>query len=102
MIGFDRYDVISFDCYGSLIDWEGGVVCGLRPVLQNYAVEATDEEILNLHAQCEHELQSGSTKGATSSTAACWSRRSGRQVGRQVKVGASNPSPSRCVPSPPL
>ncbi|MDP8951815.1 MAG: haloacid dehalogenase type II [Actinomycetota bacterium] len=63
MIDFDRYDVISFDCYGTLIDWERGIVSGLRPVLRNHGVEATDEEILNLHAQIEHELQSGSTKG---------------------------------------
>lgn len=63
MIGADRYEVISFDCYGTLIDWEGGIVSGLRPVLANHGVEATDDDILDLHARTEHRLQSSSTPG---------------------------------------
>jgi 2-haloacid dehalogenase len=60
----DRYEVVSFDCYGTLIDWESGIVSGLRPVLANHGVEATDEEILTLHAETEHRLQSSSTPGS--------------------------------------
>ena len=63
MVDADRYEVISFDCYGTLIDWESGIISGLRPVLANRGVEATDEEILELHAQTEHELQSSSKPG---------------------------------------
>jgi 2-haloacid dehalogenase len=59
----DRYEVLSFDCYGTLVDWEGGIVWGLRPVLSNHGVEVTGDEILELHAQTEHRLQSGSRKG---------------------------------------
>src|SRR3954466_11627365 len=61
-LDFDRYAAISFDCYGTLIDWESGIVSGLQPVLQNHGVKAADAEILELHAQTEHKLQSISTK----------------------------------------
>lgn len=64
MLDADKYEVLSFDCYGTLVDWEGGIVSGLRPVLGAHGVEATDDEILNLHAETEHRLQSASTKGA--------------------------------------
>ena len=64
MIDADRYEVISFDCYGTLIDWESGIVSGLRPVLANHGVEATDDEILELHALTEHRLQSSSRPGS--------------------------------------
>ncbi len=63
MIDADRFEVVSFDCYGTLVDWEGGIVSGLRPVLDNHGVGATDDEILALHAATEHELQSPSTGG---------------------------------------
>jgi 2-haloacid dehalogenase len=64
LIDADRYEVVSFDCYGTLVDWESGIISGLRPVLSNHGVEATDEEILELHAETEHELQSSSEPGS--------------------------------------
>jgi len=33
MIAFDRYKVLSFDCYGTLIDWETGIEDVVRPWL---------------------------------------------------------------------
>jgi len=59
----DRYEVLSFDCYGTLVDWEGGIVSGLRPVLRAHGVEVSDDEILDLHAGTEHRLQSASEEG---------------------------------------
>jgi 2-haloacid dehalogenase len=46
----NKYEVLSFDCYGTLVDWESGIISGLRPVLRGHGVEATDDEILDLHA----------------------------------------------------
>jgi 2-haloacid dehalogenase len=60
----DNYEVLSFDCYGTLVDWESGIISGLRPVLRTHGVEATDDEILDLHARTEHKLQATSKKGA--------------------------------------
>jgi 2-haloacid dehalogenase len=59
----DKYEVLSFDCYGTLVDWESGIVSGLRPVLRAHGVEASDDEILDLHAGTEHRLQSASEEG---------------------------------------
>ena len=33
------FDALTFDCYGTLIDWETGILTALRPVLE--AHEAT-------------------------------------------------------------
>ena len=59
----NKYQVLSFDCYGTLVDWESGIIAGLRPVLRVHSVEATDAEILDLHAQTEHKLQAASKRG---------------------------------------
>lgn len=64
MLEAKEYEVLSFDCYGTLVDWEGGIISGLRPVLRGHGIEATDDEILDLHAQTEHKLQAASRKGA--------------------------------------
>jgi 2-haloacid dehalogenase len=32
-VDYDRYDVLTFDCYGTLIDWESGIVSALRTAL---------------------------------------------------------------------
>lgn len=61
MIDASGYEVVSFDCYGTLIDWETGIVSGLRPVLENHGIDAPDAEILDLHAATEHALQSPPT-----------------------------------------
>jgi 2-haloacid dehalogenase len=60
----DKYEVLSFDCYGTLVDWESGIISGLRPVLRSHGVEVADDEILALHAQTEHRLQATSKKGS--------------------------------------
>ena len=62
MLDANKYEVLSFDCYGTLVDWESGIISGLRPVLRSHDVEATDDEILALHAQTEHKLQAASER----------------------------------------
>ena len=64
MLDANNYEVLSFDCYGTLVDWESGIISGLRPVLRGHRVEATDDEILSLHAQTEHGLQATSKRGS--------------------------------------
>ena len=40
------FDALSFDCYGTLIDWEAGIAAALRPWAARTGVTATDEELL--------------------------------------------------------
>ncbi|WP_456431228.1 HAD family hydrolase [Thermosulfuriphilus sp.] len=48
-----RPEVLTFDCYGTLIDWERGILEALRPFLQ--AGSPSEEEILALYARIEAE-----------------------------------------------
>ncbi len=40
------FRVLSFDCYGTLIDWEAGILAGIRPWIEARGVEVDDAEIL--------------------------------------------------------
>lgn len=60
MLNFNEYDYLSFDCYGTLIDWERGIVAALRPVLARHGVTRSDEEMLNFFGEVESTIQRGS------------------------------------------
>ena len=55
-----NYEVLSFDCYGTLIDWESGILNALRPVLESHEVYVEEEGILELYAEIESGLEKGS------------------------------------------
>ena len=50
---------MTFDCYGTLIDWETGILKTIRPILNRHSIKKTDEEILGLFAAYESELEQG-------------------------------------------
>ena len=56
------FRVLSFDCYGTLIDWESGIVAGLKPLTDRLERELSRDEILESHAWHESRQQS-STPG---------------------------------------
>lgn len=58
-IDFSELDVLTFDCYGTLVDWERGILRALRPVLVSHGVSASDREVLELYAEIEPALQEG-------------------------------------------
>ena len=37
-LDFDRFDVLTFDCYGTLIDWEAGILAALRAALPAHGI----------------------------------------------------------------
>jgi 2-haloalkanoic acid dehalogenase type II len=49
------FKVLTFDCYGTLIDWESGILAALRPLLVKVAVD--DEAALAAFAQHESALE---------------------------------------------
>ena len=53
MLDFARFECISFDCYGTLIDWETGILAALRPILERHSIVATREQILALYGELE-------------------------------------------------
>jgi 2-haloacid dehalogenase len=58
-IDFDQFDVLTFDCYGTLIDWESGILAGLRRVLDPRGVAPDDDDLLERYARHEAALEAG-------------------------------------------
>ena len=58
---FSRFTTISFDCYGTLIDWESGILPVLRGVLGSHgqSQSLTDAAILELYGEFEAEAENG-------------------------------------------
>lgn len=58
-LDFDRFEALTFDCYGTLIDWEAGILAGLRRLLTRHGLAATDDELLEAYARAEADLEAG-------------------------------------------
>ena len=58
-MNFDRFECISFDCYGTLIDWETGISSALRPILETHEVSAGHHALLELFGKAESEIEAG-------------------------------------------
>jgi 2-haloacid dehalogenase len=56
---FESIRVITFDCYGTLIDWENGMLAALRPLLSRDGRSVSDLHILELYGEIEAELEAG-------------------------------------------
>jgi 2-haloacid dehalogenase len=54
----DRFEVLTFDCYGTLIDWETGILAALRAAGPE-GWPASDEELLERFAAHEAEAEGG-------------------------------------------
>ena len=61
MFDVDRYEWLSFDCYGTLVDWESGICRAVRDVFASYGTELTDPEILCLFSEIEPKVQQSSS-----------------------------------------
>lgn len=59
MVDFKQFEVLSFDCYGTLIDWESGILNALRAILAKRDINISDEQILELYAQQESLQEAG-------------------------------------------
>jgi len=58
-LNFHQFKILSFDCYGTLIDWERGILGAVKPVLSNRKIVIADETILETYAQIESEIEAG-------------------------------------------
>ena len=55
MLPFDDFEVLTFDCYGTLIDWETGIWEALRPIFAIHRVDLTPDKALELYGGLESE-----------------------------------------------
>jgi 2-haloacid dehalogenase len=59
MLDFTRFKLLSFDCYGTMIDWETGIFSALRPILTEHRQNITDSTILELYSELEASAEKG-------------------------------------------
>ena len=51
------FKVLTFDCYGTLVDWESGILAALRPLLGRLGGKVDDEAALVAFARHESALE---------------------------------------------
>lgn len=56
---FSRFTTISFDCYGTLIEWEKGILPAISAMLARHGKALPDAAILELYGEFEAEAESG-------------------------------------------
>ncbi|HLF83344.1 MAG TPA: HAD family hydrolase [Blastocatellia bacterium] len=54
------YDVITFDCYGTLIDWEAGIISAFQSEAAKDRVELRSDQIIEAYAAQESVVESAS------------------------------------------
>ena len=59
MLEFDRFQWLSFDCYGTLVDWETGIANAVADSLAAHDIRMSRSEILALFAEVEPQIQQG-------------------------------------------
>ena len=58
-LDFGRFEALTFDCYGTLIDWEAGLADAFRPILVAHDVAIDDEDVLRRFAGYEAAAEAG-------------------------------------------
>jgi 2-haloacid dehalogenase len=48
-----EFEALSFDCYGTLIDWEVGIAAVLQPWAKSRGLDLDDEHLLSAFSACE-------------------------------------------------
>lgn len=51
------FEALSFDCYGTLIDWESGIAAVLRPWADQQGLALTDDELLAAYGALESQTE---------------------------------------------
>jgi 2-haloacid dehalogenase len=56
-MNLDDIRILTFDCYGTLIDWETGILAAVRPWLDRVGLSASDDDVLRAFALAEGPAQ---------------------------------------------
>jgi 2-haloacid dehalogenase len=59
MLDFTRFEILTFDCYGTLINWEAGIIPALRRILSAHGKEVDDATLLKLYGDFEQRSEQG-------------------------------------------
>ncbi len=61
-MNFEKFEILSFDCYGTLIDWESGIIPVLNNLVANHHIDITEPQLLEMFAKFESEAEAGEYK----------------------------------------
>jgi 2-haloalkanoic acid dehalogenase type II len=58
-VGARPYDFITFDCYGTLIDWVGGITAALATEAHRIGAKVAGEQLFAAYLRAEVEIEAG-------------------------------------------
>jgi 2-haloacid dehalogenase len=59
MLDFSSFEVLTFDCYGTLIEWEAGILSALHRILSAHGKRLDDATLLKLYGDFEQLSEEG-------------------------------------------
>jgi 2-haloacid dehalogenase len=59
MLNFSRFELLTFDCYGTLINWEDGILRCLHLILADHGKDTDDATLLQLYGDFEARAEQG-------------------------------------------
>jgi putative hydrolase of the HAD superfamily len=92
-----EFKALSFDCYGTLIDWEAGIAAVLVPWARQHGLDLSDEELLLAYADNEAAVEREIPTALYPEVLGTAFRRTGDRLGRPVsqewaqRLGSSVP-----------
>ena len=78
------YRALSFDCYGTMIDWEAGIAAVLRPWAREVKLDLDDEQLLAAYGDNEAAVEQALPTARYPEVLAMAFRRTGEALGRAV------------------
>ncbi len=59
MLDFTRFEILTFDCYGTLINWEAGILSSLHRILAAHNKQVDEATLLKLYGDFEQRSEHG-------------------------------------------
>jgi putative hydrolase of the HAD superfamily len=79
-----KYKALSFDCYGTLIDWERGIAAVLAPWAREQGLDVSDEQLLLAYADSEAAVERETPSALYPDVLAMAFRRTGEKLDTPV------------------
>jgi 2-haloacid dehalogenase len=73
-LDYGRFEALTFDCYGTLIDWETGILAALRPNLVARGAAPSDDDLLEAFGRAEASIEAGPYRAYRDVLAGCLER----------------------------
>lgn len=58
-LDFSRFEALTFDCYGTLIDWEAGILAALDPFIAGLSPRPASGALISAYARHERAAETG-------------------------------------------